>query len=276
MQSRTLIIAGMHRSGTSLITNWLHHCGLQVGECLLEANESNKDGHFEDVEFLKIHEEILAGNGLTPSGLIFDKELKVSEYQLEKLKAIIRVKMRHFNQWGWKEPRTCLFLDTYHDLLPGAKYLIIVRDYLSVVNSLLKRVFDDMDRSYKRRSFFTRLKWTLFRKAQKRRKLYHTQAEYYVKVWIEYNLHILNMLRLLRSEEYLVVNYSLLQKNDKQVFNYLKTIWGFDLKYFSFRNVYKESLISRVADLEPFIKDASLLAEAKNIENEFKKYIMAD
>ena len=45
----------MHRSGTSLISNWLHHCGLQLGEHLLEAGNGNEEGHFEDVEFLRMH-----------------------------------------------------------------------------------------------------------------------------------------------------------------------------------------------------------------------------
>ena len=157
MHSRILIIAGMHRSGTSLITNWLHHCGLEVGERLVEASAGNKEGHFEDTEFLKIHEEILADNGLTTTGLIFDKPLTISEYELEKLKTILKIKERRFHQWGWKEPRTCLFLDTYGKLLPEAKYLVIVRDYLSVVNSLLKRSWDEVDKRYERRSFFTRL-----------------------------------------------------------------------------------------------------------------------
>jgi len=273
MSSRTLIIAGMHRSGTSLITNWLHHCGLQVGETLLGPDIGNKEGHFEDEEFLKMHEEILVGNGLAPSGLVHDKQLQISEYQLEKLKAIIGIKEKRFDQWGWKEPRTCLFLDTYRELLPDAKYLVIIRDYESVVNSLLKRAFDDTDKSYERRSLFTRIKWTLFKKNRRRQKYYRTYAEDHLKVWIEYNLHILHTLKDLKPEDYLVVDYAMLQKKDREVFSCLKTTWGFDLRYSAFRNVYKESLISRVADLSPYIKDQALIAEAKSVGDQLKKYI---
>ncbi|HTI58761.1 sulfotransferase [Mucilaginibacter sp.] len=273
MSSQTLIIAGMHRSGTSLITNWLYHCGLQVGESLVEANEGNKEGHYEDVEFLKIHEEILADNGLTVSGLVYDEQPKISDYQLEKLKAIIRIKKRRFDQWGWKEPRTCLFLDTYRRLLPDARYLVIVRDYASVVNSLLKRDFDELDKSYRQRSFFTRLKWTTIKKRAKRKKHYRNNAEDYLRVWIEYNLNILSTLKGLQPEDYLVINYSLLQKDDRRVFSWLKGKWGFNLQYFSFRNIYKESLISRVADLSPYIKNEGLIAEAKDVGDQLKKYI---
>src|SRR5579862_7983204 len=212
MSSRVLIIAGMHRSGTSLITNWLSQCGLQVGESLVGANEGNKKGHYEDVEFLRIHEEILASNGLSTTGLIHHKNINISEYQLEKLKAIIRIKEQRFEQWGWKEPRTCLFLDVYANLLPGAKYLVIMRDYLTVVNSLLKRDFAVTEKEYAKRGLFTRLKWKLFKRNRRRNKYYGDNAENYLRVWIDYNEHILEKLKELPENDYLVVNYSLLEK----------------------------------------------------------------
>jgi len=273
MLSKTLIIAGMHRSGTSLITNWLHRCGLQVGETLVAASASNQEGHFEDTEFLKIHEEILADNGLTITGLVHDRQLNISEYQVEKLKAVLKIKEQRFSQWGWKEPRTCLFLDTYRELLPEAKYLVIVRDYLSVVNSLLKRGWEDRDQNYNKRSFFTRLKWNLFRKNRNRKRFYRDNAEDFLMVWIEYNQHILDALQTLPPEDYLVVNYTMLQGTDRRVFMFLKSSWGFDLYYTPFSKIYKQSLISKQADLSPFIRDESLITRAKEIENDFQKYI---
>jgi hypothetical protein len=50
--SKVLCIAGMHRSGTSLVTSWLQRCGLQIDDGqLLAANTGNPTGHFEDIEF---------------------------------------------------------------------------------------------------------------------------------------------------------------------------------------------------------------------------------
>lgn len=276
MHSKTLIIAGMHRSGTSLITHWLHRCGLQVGETLLEASAANKEGHFEDREFLKIHEDILTSNGFENSGLIYDKPLAISEYQMEKLKAIIRVKENHYAEWGWKEPRTCLFLDTYRQLLPDAKYLVIVRDYPAVVNSLLKRSWEEIDSQFERRSLFNKLRWKLLRRSRNKRRFYRAHTENFIKVWIDYNQHILKALEQLSPGDYLVVNYSLLQLGDKPVYTFLHDHWGFDLHYCPFNSVYKQNLISRQTDLSPFIKDESLVVRAKEIENEFQKYMMPD
>ena len=263
----------MHRSGTSLITNWLFHCGLQVGERLVGAAEGNKEGHYEDVEFLQLHEEILAANGYPQTGLIHHKPIHISEYQLEKLKAILKVKEHHFDQWGWKEPRTCLFLEVYRKLIPGAKYLVIVRDYAAVVSSLLKRDFNILDKGYRQRSFFTRLKWKLFRKSRRRKKYYREKATDYLQVWIDYNEHILDMLGNIPGEDYLVINYSLLETRDRDVFSFLKGEWGFKLKYFPFGNVYKKGLISAKNDIDPLITDHVLIQKGKELEDRFKSYM---
>ena len=263
----------MHRSGTSLITNWLFNCGLQVGEHLVGANEGNKEGHYEDVEFLRIHEEILAGNGYPQTGLIHHKAIHISEYQLEKLKAILKVKEDHFDQWGWKEPRTCLFLDVYRELIPWAKYLVIVRDYAAVVNSLLKRDFDVLDSAYRHRGFFTRLKWNLFRKNRKRKKQYRQNAADYLQVWIDYNEHILAMLGNIPGQDYLVINYSLLETRDDDVFSFLTTEWDFKLKYFPFVKVYKKNLMSTKNEIDSLIKDQGLVRKAGELEDRLRSYM---
>lgn len=274
MSSQILIIAGMHRSGTSLVTNWLHRCGLEVGESLLEEGIGNTEGHFEDTEFLKMHEEILKDNGLPADGLVAGKEIHISVYEYEKLRAVIKVKNDKFEQWGWKEPRTCLFLDMYRELLPEAKYLVIARDYLSVTNSLLKRDFEWANESYRSRSFFTKLKWGLYKRNRRKNEIYHQKAEEYLKVWIDYNEHILSFLERVSPDQYLVINYALLGGNDRNVFSFMTTAWHFKLEYYPFRKVFKKNLISDVPDLSPYIKDKSLVSKAKDMEKQFNKYML--
>src|SRR5215469_670527 len=57
--STAIIVLGGHRSGTSCAAGILHHLGVPVGEKLLGANTGNPAGHFEDVEFLRLHKRIL-------------------------------------------------------------------------------------------------------------------------------------------------------------------------------------------------------------------------
>ena len=58
-------IAGMHRSGTSLIAHLLHDCGLYLGpeQSLIPATKSNIDGHWEHAGFVALNDEILSCNG---------------------------------------------------------------------------------------------------------------------------------------------------------------------------------------------------------------------
>lgn len=273
MQHQTLIIAGMHRSGTSLITNWLHRCGLQIGERLVGSGAGNIDGHFEDVEFLKLHEDILDNNSLDISGLVDAKKIELSPYQLGKLESVINIKQKLYEQWGWKDPRTCLFLDTYNKLLPEAKYLVIMRDHRSVLNSLLKRDFNEIDKKYMGRNHLQRFIWANFRRKRRKEKFYTEHAETYLKVWINYNEEILRTLKKLSADDYLVVNYELLLGKDEQVINFLKDKWKFNLSYFDFNEVYKKSLMSVADDIERFVATKTLLIKANYLQLRLNHFV---
>jgi hypothetical protein len=41
--------------------------------------------------------------------------------------------------WGWKDPRTCLFLDFWKARVPQAQYLCVYRNPLDVILSLARR-----------------------------------------------------------------------------------------------------------------------------------------
>lgn len=267
------MVVGMHRSGTSLISNWLYRCGLQLGEHLLEGSNGNVEGHFEDLEFLRMHEEILTSNDFPATGYVYNKEIDISVYQLEKLKSVIKVKNQRYRQWGWKEPRTCLFLDLYRELLPNSKYLIIVRDYAAVVHSLLKRDFSIYEEKYLQRKKWQRFLWLYFRRHNTLYRFYKAHAEDYLKVYIEYNQHILHTLKELAPEDYIVVNYSLLEKSDKEVFSFLTCKWNFKLQYHGFNEVYKKNLLSKAFNVDTYINDKELIDKAKSITDELKKHI---
>ncbi|MEO3402992.1 sulfotransferase [Mucilaginibacter sp. CAU 1740] len=271
--NQTLIIAGMHRSGTSLITQWLERCGMQVGERLCGASESNIDGHFEDVEFLKLHEEILNCNSLATTGLVDNKHIEVPLYQLEKLKAVIGIKQQLFEQWAWKDPRTCLFLDTYTELLPDAKYLVITRNYQSVVSSLLRREFAFGEKKYLARNYVQRFIWNKFRRQRRKEAFWRDNATAYLKIWINYNEEILRTLKKLKPDEYLVTNYAQLLENDTNVFSFMTDKWNLSLNYFDFKDIYKQERMVKAEDISDYVEDKSLLIKATYLIKRLNSYI---
>lgn len=275
MQSQALIIAGMHRSGTSLITNWLSRCGLEIGERLAGSDAGNVDGHFEDLEFLKLHEEILDYNSLDNSGMVDDKGITLTPYQLGKLQSIINVKQQLYKQWAWKDPRTCLFLDTYAQLLPNAKYLVIIRDHESVVNSLLRREFAHIDNKYTGRKYISRLVWQHFRRSRREKRFYAEHTDAFLKVWINYTEEILKTLKKLSAGDYLVLNYAMLLKQDEQIIGFLNNEWGFDLNYRDFKAIYKDNLMNAgtTFNIEDFVSDSSLLIKAAYLQLRMQHYM---
>jgi len=274
MQNKTLIIAGMHRSGTSLITHWLNACGLHLGEDFLGAGLGNTDGHYEDMEFLKLHEEILESNNLPSTGLIEESEVGVSAYHKEKLKSIIKVKNNRYDQWGWKDPRTCLFLDTYKELIPDAKYLIIVRDYKEVVSSLLHRDFKVYEKKYLARNWASRLVWKTFRRAKHLKRFYKERADHYMKVWIAYNQELLKNVETLPKDAFVVLNYEVLNKNDVRICSFLNQRWNMSLKYFKFKEVYKEKLMSKHVDTDSYVENKALLRQANQLQKRLNDYLV--
>lgn len=128
----------MHRSGTSFLASWLQASGLYIGERLAGATPSNVKGHFEDIDFLELHERMLKDNSATM--YMFEQQaLEVSEDRLMEADAFISERNEKHELWGFKQPRATLFLDTWKSWLPRAKYIIALRHPASVINSILRR-----------------------------------------------------------------------------------------------------------------------------------------
>ncbi|MBX9670736.1 MAG: sulfotransferase [Candidatus Obscuribacterales bacterium] len=133
---QVLIIAGMHRSGTSFVSSILKEAGLHVGERLSPGEAGNTKGFFENTDFVKLHAKILKNAGLNAWSL--DTVKRVSpELREEAIKTVSDNSQP--GPWGWKDPRTTLFLDFWMELLPDAKFLFVFRSPWEVVDSLFRR-----------------------------------------------------------------------------------------------------------------------------------------
>ena len=133
-----IVITGMHRSGTSLTTSLLQSAGVFVGDRLLGNNLSNPKGHFEDLDFVEFHQSLLESQGLRSEGWMDNSCKEIPQEFTEKAQDLIRQRNKHLN-WGWKDPRTTLFLDFWSELIPDAKYVFVYRSPWEVVDSLYRR-----------------------------------------------------------------------------------------------------------------------------------------
>jgi hypothetical protein len=275
-KNNILIIAGMHRSGTSLVSHWLNRCGLHLGEVLLAGNIGNVEGHFEDVDFYRFHKDVLASQELSRNGWVTGQVSSFSDYQKKKLNSIIAFKNSMNEQWAWKDPRTCLFLSEYREFFPDAYYLHIIRDYQSTVSSLIKREFKQMYAKYQSRGGISRFIWEKFRRSRRLESLYRDLSEFYLGIWVNYNEEILKNIQAIDDDSYMVVDYAMLLGHDQDIFARLKNNWHFDLNYYDFKKVFREDLLNKPADIERFVKDEGLLVRAKEIYRALKKLAALD
>ncbi len=138
MNQSILTIAGMHRSGTSLTASILQSTGIDIGDRLMEASPGNAKGHFEDWDFVEFHENVLKSQGIAHEGWTETVSVRVQEQYLEKARNLISER-EHKAIWGWKDPRTTLFLDFWTELLPEARFILVYRTPWEVVDSLFRR-----------------------------------------------------------------------------------------------------------------------------------------
>ena len=57
--NQIVIVLGSHRSGTSVTTRLVSYLGFNLGENLMEPNNDNPKGYFEDIDIYNFNEKIL-------------------------------------------------------------------------------------------------------------------------------------------------------------------------------------------------------------------------
>lgn len=125
-----LIVAGMHRSGTSLLGRFLMAAGVCLGEALIGPLPSNPFGHFEDLEVVRFHEQILLREGGPP---------RFTDADRATARELVARRRAAGGPWGWKDPRTSFFLSEWSELIPEATFLLLFREPMQVVDSMCRR-----------------------------------------------------------------------------------------------------------------------------------------
>lgn len=213
MVSPVLIIVGMHRSGTSLTASLLQSAGLDIGSDLVGPHESNPKGHFENVDFLELHRKFLRSQGIHEDGWTLQQNIEVEPLYVREAKKLVAKNDPGF-PWGWKEPRTTLFLEFWGNLLPYANFLMVYRSPWDVMDSLYRR---GTDISLQR------------------------QPDLAAKIWLYYNQRILNFYNQF-PERCLLVNIDTIVNHCQQWLKGINEKFKLNLAFPS-TEIYDESLM---------------------------------
>ncbi len=202
LKIQTLIITGMHRSGTSLTAAFLQSLGVGLGNNLLKGSYANPQGYFEDVDFLSFQRQLLSSCcpqeeigfpdwGWTESELL-DRQ-QFSGY-VQPAKELVITRKNQAQIWGWKDPRTTLLLDFWRGLVPDVGYVLIYRYPWDVADSIL------------------RLNVPFFRE----------NPDFCLRVWRFYNWHLLDFYKRNR-DRCLLININTLLEYPEIFVNFLKS-----------------------------------------------------
>ena len=142
-----ILVAGMHRSGTSALAGALSLLGVPLGQRLLEPGPDNPKGYWEHRDIVAVHERLLAALGsrwddvrALPAGWL------ASDAAVHAAAAIGELVARDFAGkplWAVKDPRLCRFLPLWFQVLgrQGVRpvVLFMVRDPSEVAESIEAR-----------------------------------------------------------------------------------------------------------------------------------------
>jgi GT2 family glycosyltransferase/glycosyltransferase involved in cell wall biosynthesis len=143
--TKIVCILGMHRSGSSLLTRILNILGVYLGppQTLLEARPDNPTGFWELAEVNRINDELLSRfGGRWSDPPAFPHHWETSPLLIDLKQQAQDVIANYFSGqelWGWKDPRCCLTLPFWRQVVTPTHYLLCVRNPADVASSLLTR-----------------------------------------------------------------------------------------------------------------------------------------
>lgn len=156
-QKHIVVVLGMHRSGTSLLTRGLQVLGVDLGSNLYGGIIGNNDkGFFEDVDVNEFNVEFLKALGrnwhsIEPVQLEEFNSPVVHEFKLKAIQ-LLRNKVKNTQCFGLKDPRIAklmpFWLAVFNHLKMRVSYIIAFRNPMSVARSLQRRDGFDLEKGY--------------------------------------------------------------------------------------------------------------------------------
>lgn len=146
--NKLIVVLGMHRSGTSVVTRGLQVMGVDLGNKLMPpVDENNEKGFWEDMDIYSLNMEMLNSlnsdwHFLTPIQPSDVNALRRDGYLLRAVE-MLREKTSDAPLFGFKDPRVARLLPFWKEVFAQTRldvsYVLTIRHPLSVCKSLEKR-----------------------------------------------------------------------------------------------------------------------------------------
>jgi oligoribonuclease NrnB/cAMP/cGMP phosphodiesterase (DHH superfamily) len=199
---KPIIIIGMHRSGTSLLTKILSQLGVFVGNDIDDNNES--------LFFCKLNDWAMFQAGATwdnPYNMQFLTEKFIAEISSNFKKQLESNATKKYNSkfknlvnsndfWAWKDPRNTFTNKIWNKIYPNAKMIHIYRNPIDVAESL--RIREEQFQDLRGTQTNTGIKKKIKEKLLINKRLYSqslrvNSIEEGVKLWAQYTAKAISL-----------------------------------------------------------------------------------
>ena len=149
MKKRGVVVLGMHRSGTSAVTRVVNLLGPRLGrDDDLYSAPDNPGGHWESVSLCAANDAVLGFFGGTD---IRPPRLRSGWERSARARSILPALRSVFDHvygdddpyggepWLWKDPRLCLTLPIWRQVLSEFCIVLVIRNPTAVADSLHRR-----------------------------------------------------------------------------------------------------------------------------------------
>lgn len=183
-----VVVLGMHKSGTTLIADMLHHSGITMIEDSSAGGYDNGNKMERD-SYRLLNIDLLGCENRFSVHIVNDLDLEsVSAEHWQEGRDLVDAMQSTGSGWGFKDPRTLLTFSFWTALLPHCKYIGVFRDPVEVFQHYARR---------------PGRRWILSDP------LYLLHA---LKAWCIYNSHLLEIMR--SGEDVLLIEYADVMNGD--------------------------------------------------------------
>ena len=122
------VVLGMHKSGTTLVSQMLHDSGIDMDD-VIDAHVSYDQGNkYERQSVLHLNLELLDAPDYSILNIARPATLQASPAQRDRIRQIVSAGEERYEDWGFKDPRTCLTYPLWAEALPPHRLIVVYRE----------------------------------------------------------------------------------------------------------------------------------------------------